>query len=1539
MSRERAKENVSRILEDAKNLFTKFETRSELLGAWNLEKERKDGYHGRELLELLQNVDDAYEELCQNKEAEKGKEVVAEIKFLNGIFSISNTGTYFTDTSIQRLCQGGVSTKKEYYIGNKGTGFRSLLNWGKKIRVYSGDYSIQFSEEYAQKQLQEIQNSEIVKKQLKEKPEINFPILFAPEWLEESRKHYDTVIEIDGVNSESEKSIYDQIKTLDSHILLFLPNITSISIETNNSKKVITKKVRKESNLTIIDIHDDTGDHSFYYFQNVISEDKIKTIEGKEQIVKLALAIPFDRKIKYGYKLYTFFPIKNADCPFPALLHATFNLDSHRDTINNDIEQYNGQVLKKLLKFYVSIISTYFCKPGDDDFALQLLCPQNFVKEKGSLGSSLSPFSCETYYIELLKKSKILLTVNNAYISSEETPVRCKSALPDTVNGALLCKLIKSKDYIDNSLDAFIHILCPNVVDEQLLEKAINTLSLSVNQQIEIFVWWIENFNSSLLLPNCIKNADGNWIQYNDICFFTPETDISLPSWAKISFFDREYEKVLIKYCEENRRKDLDNEKVSEKDRKNIKRVIRHYLNKFNVIKIREFSQKSIISPINASINGDFNRSIEFVKFLWTLQAIKNEIPDSSDEEDKSPYFFPGIDEKVYKVQELYMGQEYGNALGEMLFEGLPLHKIISIEKFGIDNQFFSEFKTFLKTNGLLELPEIETSTPANLYGQYRDNLIPYCDEINISRNWKTKGFEEIKVRTIPNLDKILETQNTQTILKWLISDSICQEITNKVEPNGSIVTYYKKGAKEGYPNQLHSGYPSYIHFVVEKTKWIIIDDKKYAPEDCLIDSDNGLFQKYVPCITDSYIQDLSKAINVKSEVIKKFLIDVGVKEDVTKLSSSAFYRLLLDISEDPENSVQSFRRIITTCCSLPEGFIFKPSDEKDKYFKQGKILARNKSNKDEIVPIQDVYFSSGAVLNLRNKYVLRTSARTGNRKTIKNIFNVSEFSEDYEILPNKEIHKENDAFIAQYNKFLPYVAAIRNETEIDQRLKNIEITITSSILVSIDKEPITIITPYTVFHEQKKNWYIYLSESEGLNNEKISECLEQIFHVVLNFPGENITNKIGEFFRSENKAFLLKKYDIEENFNEVRKRVEYNTKEIINKLVKSKVLLTDEIEILISKINFNNITVSEIGYFKKFIELAKIKKEDFEKEFNLWPTLAIAEHNSQQIANYIETHSDQILVNCYLEIKEKNDIQKHEELLNNKKKKESTILNPGNLIEDISFSIDSYISSCNLQIDENVDIFHVFTVNLENLKKRCKNFDESFLNKNEIKSLLYFDYIDHLVNKYKEYEEKINKQHETIFDNNLTEQTDAEFVDELIPSQKHNHLTGNRGKGKVHSATAQEKSDRDNCKHGDSAELIVYNKLLKYENQEVNNFFQNSQYEIHWVSGAAQKNKNFSGDDTLGYDIKCIDKDKNRVLYIEVKSTTEKNCSFIMSSNEYEFGLEKKGMYWIAFVSEIINSPKIAIIKDWYDKEKFEYLSEKYTVSYKKKNIGETDA
>ena len=122
----RTKEFIENIKREFIEKHTKLQIAEELIFINNVEKTNVNDYHGREILELLQNADDAFQKSI-NSNNKPSDELNVSIVYKNNVLSISNTGTFFDEDGIIAIIQSHNSPKKGKYIGNKGTGFRSIF--------------------------------------------------------------------------------------------------------------------------------------------------------------------------------------------------------------------------------------------------------------------------------------------------------------------------------------------------------------------------------------------------------------------------------------------------------------------------------------------------------------------------------------------------------------------------------------------------------------------------------------------------------------------------------------------------------------------------------------------------------------------------------------------------------------------------------------------------------------------------------------------------------------------------------------------------------------------------------------------------------------------------------------------------------------------------------------------------------------------------------------------------------------------------------------------------------------------------------------------------------------------------------------------------------------------------------------------------------------------------------------------------------------------------------------------------------------------
>ena len=112
--------------------------------AFNQEKSAARDYYGRELLELIQNADDA------GAEQDKNNRILIELD--DQILYVANTGKPFSPAGIKSLMVSDNSPKqlnRTRFIGYKGLGFRSILGWASEIAIFSGKLEVGFTEEEA----------------------------------------------------------------------------------------------------------------------------------------------------------------------------------------------------------------------------------------------------------------------------------------------------------------------------------------------------------------------------------------------------------------------------------------------------------------------------------------------------------------------------------------------------------------------------------------------------------------------------------------------------------------------------------------------------------------------------------------------------------------------------------------------------------------------------------------------------------------------------------------------------------------------------------------------------------------------------------------------------------------------------------------------------------------------------------------------------------------------------------------------------------------------------------------------------------------------------------------------------------------------------------------------------------------------------------------------------------------------------------------------------------------------------------------------
>ena len=1106
--------------------------------------------------------------------------------------------------------------------------------------------------------------------------------------------------------------------------------------------------------------------------------------------------------------------------------------------------------------------------------------------------TSLEQFVLSEEYLNLIKSSDLLPSVNGKYISLKDDPFVAPDNLPKQLNGNGFERILLPFKYEENELYQynFFKTLKIAKMDSQLLCNEINNRNnaFSVKERVKIFCWWVDQFSGLNYCPTLLFDTHGNPIKFGKRCFYKSESSLTGPelNFTDFVYLDDEYADALIDYFDTYKADQVQARKNNYKNPKKTltKRVIPFFLKPF--VDLREFTTKSVISTINACVNDNYENSIEFVNWLWTVFPTISK-PTSDDDEivyvsEKITYHFPTANKTVAASKEIYLGKDYGNEL-EDLFLNSDYQRLAPLSEFSFKDELLADLIPFFKYFEVIEYPRVEKDKePSYKLNNYSIYLRDFCE--NISDNSELV----IKVSVINNIEYLL-SKDTETILRWLLSDKqIRTVLLNKYELGGEV--QYREYNRK-VDTQL-SQIPSYLNYIFSNSKWVSITGHgRVEPGKCLLVSNDKLLSTLHPCITNEYLEELSSHLACTVTELEDIFIAFNAKTSIADLDSDSFYDLLLKLPSKKNENRKLASKIISQCIDKDKPFYC--SSKQREFFSNGLVLAKQKGEED-FFPVNEVRFSSSAVVNINNVPLLKTPPRNGNRELIKKIFNVQPFSEKYVI--DKDLitlHPDNKTVEKKLKDFLPFVYALRQQSNAKSTelniYKNLHIYLVSNISINIDSNPdFNISEPYSIIFNKNeedvptdnKDWYVYLPADMNLDLFEFSKnSIESIFYIIQN---QMNVSSLGELFRADDYQQRLRlvedKIDSELIQNAITILYESST-ERIKKYLETNNLQSQEILDVFNTIDFDNLKENDVPNFIRFLNLFDYTDKRFQEIYNI-PTYIIKDYNEKIFRIYWNNNSDFY----YLPIYESFENKSLEEKLKygNKKAELEKLIKveinshinfvPSNILEKFDFKED------NAKLDV---INAIYDSNIELLKNIIIESELFALFSIKFTSLLYFKNVaDYIQGEYNEYK-KLNSQPKD--KENLVETGKTPNLSNVLVPSSYSRTISNGGFSTSPSnPTAHNPlNPLENARTGGLAELCVIETLESGLFSEVNEYFDNQDYKIKWLSSYAKKyRKEKKINDAAGYDIYLSGSDKE--LFIEVKGTKDSECSFFMSANEF---------------------------------------------------------
>ena len=1508
MGKAKSENKFIEIIEQYKNAnLTTYKDPSRIYADFSDEIETTNEYNGRQIFELLQNAEDA-----------NSNEIEFDLDINKRILRVSNNGNAFSTEGIHSLMIAHLSSKnKVQFIGNKGLGFRSILNWAESVSIYANDSCITFSEEIAKNNLELIGDEQKAKiREYKQKDHyhddvITFPVLGIPEIAEhKNNPNWITQIEIK-YRKEFEKDIIDQLSSINEEVLLFLNSITKITYIKNGvieNKVEITDNEKQSEFVRRISIGDKTWT-VFSEQDELPDEYQDKKLRVKEHYeIRVAISKDFDVPSNL---LYCYFPTQ-ISIALPCIIHGTFDIDSSRKTINESSK--NEYIFSKIPLFLGKIIEE--------------LKKNNNEKPNWNFVKLLKPKtnSSDYKYINSLYEN-----LNNLISFSEIFP---------TVDSERKYKKRDEITYYSEELSNKVHIAYNDMFPEMLIplgndyedlyslvygkeydssdfwnrmEKICKERNLSLTERVEIIkiltkIRFVNNNKVSLLI-----NTKNEIIDSSIVCFTIPSSEnISIPSFIRnnIDIINTElYEKLSESFD------------INEQDVKNKSRALVGKLR--NIVNIQSYDFSEITDRIlteekriidSQEISNENKQKV--VK--ETVSCLFNNFINSNSKVDqlkKVPYLL-AKDDTIQIATNLFFSSTYPSGkITEALYGEVLTQNEYLIDKDSWNLKCESEdliekYFCWLGVNRFIKSEEISiTFSPYSI--QHYDFLLKYKEQGDFDSIAYTYGELKTLKITDYNLDKLKQLPPQKIICLLKNEKRISERIL--VNTDETISFHYHLALVTKTINC------SYIMYQLQKTNIF---------SSIMLEDLSDELKKVIG--TENFIDyDWLLKNNISKEDTNAILIKLGAQKSFDTVSQEKLYELInkqYELNKDnPSQTSQKIYQLI--------------ADALDKKYEAGEHLNINKDllycckqyGKYHFEKAADCYYSDNAVLpkKMMTKLpIFNIGTRKGEQK-IERCFGIKNLkSENVKInitMDEEQKCSYEEKTLELQKRFISrkaYILAFRldkvnkEETVQAKALSEFTYELIGKGNYSFGSDKPNEFEDYDFILDGNKaiirvpDISLDALIKESLFLDAFAECLCILFKITDSNELKNIfRNTIKEDISDlkhiiecdmqegtlEHCVSLLKiKYLTvltfwNKIFEKLNKKIPSNVDswEELNNYITSQ--LQFDLGLLSSEIDYDNFENSE-----SILLISKIEEQLAISPKELLPTKGFYNYHKQQVQNIIYDYTNTMKKQLYLYLTD--NIEEQKDFISICNKFESLDTYEQEINENIYVCYPNYLEILQSKIDSK------YNINLENgknefgiqkienlYKELFVDYDENNL-PNSIRSLVYFP------NHKEEILEYINRDKDNKkADNNDVQNNDKEIVEANLDGtgEKPFIPTGKPGNPR----SANDNGDKGKKRIGRKAEKDVFDSFVeKFGEENV----------LHISGNADDPFKTDSAHCDFVYKIPGT----SQWRCLEVKHVS--NGTIVLTAAEKEFGCkeENKKRYDFALVDE----ERIHLVKNVFD-------------------------
>ena len=868
---EQKRKNIQTYLIDIKRLFSDFES----------ERSTTEEYNGRQILELLQNADDAH-----------SSEVQIELDTSRCLLIISNKGEPFSREGYESLMLIGNTSKtnKRLFIGCKGLGFRSILNWANKIGVFSNNCKVSFSQEIAMNCIETefcSKKDEIAQLKIKKgytESAFTYPILALPQ-IEECRDNSEWVTQIViHYKPEFLEDIQKQISTLSPEVLLFVRSISDLKII--NDGRVDAFHVDTENKDAFLSVRLTTKKNNeekksqYRVFKRsglLPAEFQIKNDRKEPLYYETAIAVGEDLTIDENY-LYSFFRT-DIKIPLPCIIHGSFDLNASRTLINDT--KINDFILRKITRELLRV--ALFIRndsPTASWNSFELLRLRQLV-----LLNKLENF--EKDLRRYLSKSPILPCVDNKYRSSSDVIYYSDemSSLVSGEYGNYFPQMLKVKQlgkpwgeielgpkyiYHEEFFWKTFDSICKK--DDLSIERRIGLIKLLSNLIEKELLRNDKKFKISILIDD-----NGNPIDKETRIYTPPPYEISVPDFMNVQFINWSFYDTLRKAIGVSSGDDLCSKIGSFVNLKSydLAELTPAIIRKCNDM-VKESATPQLI--IKKTINALYHNHLAAKK---RSDGLKNKYDGitlvNRKEEPTSP-------------NELYFSKTYENGvLTEKVYEN-----IIPEEEYLINKEFWEieddeELEEFFILLGVSKNVKYKGHSLSEEDKDYFDPLLKDCKEYNLYKD----HWPHNTVYSLADMPKIEQLPPSKILLLLSAESELSKQV---LSPQ---LQFNKSGCKGKYNVSTYYSYVTYQLKPLFENVVADIDDKDI---DRLVDGKLKIDYTFL------------EQNGLYRERANELLRHTYAKKDLNELDTQMIYSMLEKVPQefpDGKNVQKIYNRVL----------------------------------------------------------------------------------------------------------------------------------------------------------------------------------------------------------------------------------------------------------------------------------------------------------------------------------------------------------------------------------------------------------------------------------------------------------------------------------------------------------------------------------------------------------------------------------------------------------------------------------------------------